>query len=180
MISRLRLALDVAPIAEPQIVNAIPVVPATSAATQVDPLIAADSTLVPAPVPVVPVASILLDDRAVPQAPPAAIPDFPYLPTTIMPPLPTLTGDDFVTVQWVGTHIGPLETWIPKTITFHFEPMSQAPLPGVGSIGMGTVTGRTGQTQTVWTVVGAAPTYAVVSKQTLAAVVAVGAVWLAM
>lgn len=97
-----------------------------------------------------------------------------------MPLLPTLTGDDFVTVAWVPTHIGPLETWVPKTITFHFEPMSQAPLPGRGSIGMGTVTGETGQTQTIWTIVAAAPTTAIDSRQALAAAVAIGVVGLVM
>lgn len=90
-------------------------------------------------------------------------------------PLPALvTGDDFVTVQWVKTHIGTLATWVPNTETFHFEAMPQAPLPGVGSIGMGTLTGKTGQTQTILMVVGAAPTHAVELKKAIAAVVAVG------
>lgn len=119
-------------------------------------------------------------DRAIPPAPPAAMPDSLLSAPTSMPLLPLLTGDDFVTVQWVETHIGPVTTWVPVTVTFHFEPMSQAPLPGVGSIGMGTLTGKTGQTQTVWTVVAAAPTASVDAKQVVAVAVAVGAVGLVM
>ncbi|KAF9700058.1 hypothetical protein EKO04_001970 [Ascochyta lentis] len=122
-----------------------------------------------------------------PANPPAAIPPAPAPPaanppgvlaqapaTTTSPLLPLITGDDFVTVQWIETHIGTLRTWIPKTQTFHFESMSQAPLPGVGSIGMGTLTGKTGQTQTVYMVVGAAATLTADLKKGIAAAVAVG------
>lgn len=116
-----------------------------------------------------------------PAMPPANQADLPAPAATVPPatttiPLPPpMTGDDFVTVQWIETHIGTLRTWIPKTQTFHFEAMSQAPLPGVGGpVGMGTLTGKTGQTQTIIMVVGAAPTPAVDSRKAIAAAVAVG------
>ncbi|KAF1355766.1 hypothetical protein EJ07DRAFT_158102 [Lizonia empirigonia] len=120
-----------------------------------------------------PVAAMPPANQAVPTAPPAAVPG-PLLPTTTIPRPPLVTGDDFVTVQWVETHIGNLRTWIPKTETFHFEPMSQAPLPGVGAIGMGTLTGKTGQTQTIYMVVGAAPTAEINLRKGFAAAMAVG------
>ena len=91
------------------------------------------------------------------------------------------TGDDFVTTVWVETHIGKATQWVPETVTLHFEPMSQAPLPGKGSIGMGTLTGEPGQTQTYWTVVTAAATHAVDSKPAVAAAaVAIGVIGLVM
>lgn len=63
-----------------------------------------------------------------------------------------------MSVQWVETWIGGTsQTWVPKTITFHFQAyMTQAPLPGKGEIGMGTLTGVPGQTKTV--TAAAAPT----------------------
>ncbi|KAF3048563.1 hypothetical protein E8E11_003235 [Didymella keratinophila] len=120
-----------------------PVIPAEAVATSV-PAAASAAPAIP------PVAIDLLNPaQAVPLAPPAA--SLPPMPaTTTVPGIPPqLTGDDFVTVQWIETHIGTLRTWVPQTETFHFEAMSQAPLPGVGSIGMGTLTGKTGQTQTI-------------------------------
>ena len=96
------------------------------------------------------------------------------------PSLSLITGDDFVTTQWVETHIGEATQWVPEIVTFHFEPMSQAPLPGEGSIGMGTLTGEPGQTQTYWTVVTEAATHAVDSKPAVAAAMAVGVVGLVM
>ena len=71
--------------------------------------------------------------------------------------------------------MGTVQTWVPKTITFHFEPvMSQAPLPGKGEIGMGTLTGVPGKTKTI--VVGAAPTHAAGWMRGVAAAVGVGIV----
>ncbi|KAJ5024168.1 hypothetical protein PSV08DRAFT_378823 [Bipolaris maydis] len=66
----------------------------------------------------------------------------------------------FVTVQWVETFIGgTYSTWWPHTISIDFKPQrSAAPAPGRGEIGMGTLTGKTGQTQTVVEVVAAAAT----------------------
>ena len=96
------------------------------------------------------------------------------------PSLSLITGDDFVTTQWVETHIGEATQWVPEIVTFHFEPMSQAPLPGEGSIGMGKLTGEPGQTQTYWTVVTEAATHAVDSKPAVAAAMAVGVVGLVM
>lgn len=69
-------------------------------------------------------------------------------PTTTYPPTPTLTGDDYYSVRWVETWIGGTsQTWLPQTLLFHFEPMSPAPQPGEGVIGMGTLTGTPGQTK---------------------------------
>ncbi|XP_014553159.1 hypothetical protein COCVIDRAFT_29604 [Bipolaris victoriae FI3] len=64
----------------------------------------------------------------------------------------------FVTVQWVETFIGgTYSTWWPHTVSIDFKPQrSVAPAPGRGEIGMGTLTGKTGQTQTVVEVVAAA------------------------
>lgn len=119
-----------------------------------------------------------------PANPPAAVPPaaVPLLAATTTIPSPSLmAADDFVTVQWVETHIGTLRTWVPKTQTFHFEAMSQAPLPGAGGpIGMGTLTGKTGQTQTIVMVVAAAPTPTVDSRTAIAVAVAVGLVGLAV
>lgn len=49
------------------------------------------------------------------------------------------------------------KTWVPVTITVKFEAVpDQAPQPGIGQIGMGTLTGQPGVTKMVQ--VGAAPT----------------------
>lgn len=125
-------------------------------------------------------AAVPPDDGAIPPVPPAAMPDALVSATTTEPSLSLITGDDFVTTQWVETHIGKATQWVPEIVTFHFESMSQAPLPGKGSIGMGTLTGEPGQTQTYWTVVTAAATHAVDSKPAIAAAVAVGVVGLVM
>jgi hypothetical protein len=64
----------------------------------------------------------------------------------------------FVTIQWAETFIGgTYSTWLPHTVSFDFKPeRTEIPTPGMGQIGMGTLTGKTGQTQTVVEVVGAA------------------------
>ncbi|KAF2999717.1 hypothetical protein E8E13_003592 [Curvularia kusanoi] len=135
----------------------------------------ASTLLAPALAPVAPA------DRAIRQAPPDAVPDALVSARAKIPDTPLLTGDDFVTVQWVETHIGSITQWVPETVSYLFEPMSQAPLPGEGSIGMGTLTEKAGQTQTYWTVVtAAAATPAVDSKPAIAAAVAVGVVGLVM
>jgi hypothetical protein len=81
-----------------------------------------------------------------------------------------------VTVQWVETTLGgTYSTWWPHTISLDFDPAkNQAPLPGKGEIGMGTLTGRTGQTQTI--VMGAAPTQGAGWVKGVAAAVGVGVV----
>jgi hypothetical protein len=86
---------------------------------------------------------------------------------------PGVTGD-FVTTQWVETWIGGTsQTWVPKTITFHFQAMmTYVPPPGKGEIGMGTLTGKTGKTQTV--ILGAAPSQAAEWKKGVAAAIGVG------
>lgn len=91
-------------------------------------------------------------------------------PVTTTPP--SLQGDDFLTVQWMETWIGGVRTWVPKTWTFHFDVESQAPLPGKGQIGMGTLTGRTGVTRTL--VVGAAHTQTAAWMKGVVAAVGVG------
>ncbi|KAF2264762.1 hypothetical protein CC78DRAFT_580002 [Lojkania enalia] len=61
-----------------------------------------------------------------------------------------------VTVQWLETTINKIRTWVPVTVTVTFAAVpDQAPQPGKGEIGMGTLTGVTGRTRTV--VLGAAP-----------------------
>jgi hypothetical protein len=131
---------------------------------------AADLPVAPAPALAAPTNPALL---VVHPAPPAAVAVSPITPTKTGPLAPLGTGDDFVSVQWVETHIGTLHTWVPKTITFHFAAMSPGPLPGMGAIGMGTLTGETGHTQTIY-MVGAAPTPAADLKKGFAAAVAVG------
>ncbi|KAL6709097.1 hypothetical protein ACN47E_001913 [Coniothyrium glycines] len=101
---------------------------------------------------------------------PAAAP--PMTTTSIVLP----DSQDFVSVQWVETKIGGTSrTWVPLTVTFHFEPfLDPAPLPGKGEIGMGTLTGKTGQTQTIVMGAGAAPTDTAVWLKGVAAAVGVG------
>jgi hypothetical protein len=80
----------------------------------------------------------------------------------------------FYTVVWAETWIGgTYSTWWPYTVSLDFKPVqSHAPLPGVGEIGMGTLTGKTGVTRTI--VVNAAPTQATGWAKGLAAAVGVG------
>ncbi|KAF2826001.1 hypothetical protein CC86DRAFT_248340, partial [Ophiobolus disseminans] len=86
---------------------------------------------------------------------------------------------DFVTTQWVETWIDSTSrTWVPKTITLRFKPMSVAAPPGSGEIGMGTLTGETGKTKTIY--VGAAPSQAPGWVHGFAAVVGVGVVGMAV
>lgn len=154
--ARLRQAPGFAPVAAPpaellapSLPVAVPTTPAVPpAAVPVDAPPVVDLPAALALVPAAIAVAISPADQAIPPAPPSAsLPPIPATKTTLSPPL--LAGDDFVTVQWVETHIGTLRTWVPQTETFHFKAMSQAPLPGVGSIGMGTLTGKTGQTQTI-------------------------------
>ncbi|KAH6642163.1 hypothetical protein C7974DRAFT_96415 [Boeremia exigua] len=145
-----------------------PVSPAVPAVGPVVPPPAIAPAVVPAPAPAAVVPPAIQADPPPPLTATFVSP-FPALPSMPSPPL--VTGDDFVTIQWVETHIGTLRTWVPKTHTVHFEAMSQAPLPGVGSIGMGSLTGKTGQTQTIYMVVGAAPTSAIYAKAVVAAMV---------
>jgi hypothetical protein len=160
LIARLRQAPGFAPVAaHPAEVIATNVPAAVSAAPTIPPIAIDPAAAVPVDLLAAPawrssavLAAAILPapaDQAVPPAPPAA--SLPPIPATTMIPgiPPQLTGDEFVTVQWIETHIGTLRTWVPQTETFHFKAMTQAPLPGVGSIGMGTLTEKTGQTQTI-------------------------------
>lgn len=125
---------------------------------------------------IAPIAPIASAAPAAPAAAPAdSSADMPINPTTIAipafpvtPPQPpadlTLTTaavspvagqiEDpsvFVTVQWLETWIGGTSrTWLPHTITlYQGAPARTGPLPGKGEIGMGTLTGELGITQTV-------------------------------
>ncbi|KAF1847122.1 uncharacterized protein K460DRAFT_352302 [Cucurbitaria berberidis CBS 394.84] len=115
-------------------------------------------------------------NQIAPAVPPAAVPVNPAAPalTTAAAPLAAPDVNDFVTVQWVETWIGGTsQTWVPKTISFHFKDMTAPLLPGKGEIGMGTLTGEPGQTKTV--MLGAAPTEAA-GWRGVAAAVGVGVV----
>lgn len=155
-------------------------VPAAAAVAPADPPAVNPPVIEPRLAPAA--AAVPPGDAAIPPVPPAAMPDALVSATTTVPYPSLITGDDFVTTQWVETHIGQATQWVPEIVTFYFETMSQAPLPGEGSIGMGTLTGEPGQTQTYWTVVTAAATHAVDSKPAAAAAaaVAVGVVGLVM
>jgi hypothetical protein len=88
---------------------------------------------------------------------PAAAPAVPAAP--VNPAVPPANGVPAIseTVQWVETWIGgTVQTWVPKTITFDgVVHATQAPSPGIGHIGMGTLTGELGITRTV--IMGSAP-----------------------
>lgn len=105
--------------------------------------------------------TILLDAIA-PAAPPASVTAIPF------------SNVPFVTVVWEETFIGgTYSTWVPYTVSLDFKPSKiHPPLPGKGEIGMGTLTGNTGHTQTV--VVGAAPTQGAVWVRGIAAAVGAG------
>lgn len=89
---------------------------------------------------------------------PAVAPIQPVAP--VNPAVPPANGavPVSVTVQWAETWIGgSIQTWVPQTITFDGSGYAtQAPSPGIGHIGMGTLKGDFGVTRTV--VLGAAPT----------------------
>lgn len=111
-----------------------------------------------------------------PVAPLAANPDtsVPHITTTSSLLSTPGVNQDFVSVQWVETWIGGTsQTWVPKTITFHFQAfVTQAPMPGIGEIGMGTLTGVPGQTKTV--AAAAAPTQDTALLKGLVAALGVG------
>jgi hypothetical protein len=65
-------------------------------------------------------------------------------------------------------------TWVPVTVTLRYKPVSPAPPPLSGAIGMGTLTGETGRTRTV--VMGAAPSQAAGRVRGIVAAVGVGIV----
>ncbi|EMD65077.1 hypothetical protein COCSADRAFT_181035 [Bipolaris sorokiniana ND90Pr] len=96
--------------------------------------------------------------------------------TSVTHAMTSFSNMPFVTVQWVETFVGgTYSTWWPHTISIDFKPQrSVAPAPGRGEIGMGTLTGKTGQTQTVVEVVAAAPTHDSGWAKGVAAMVGVG------
>ncbi|KAF1837803.1 hypothetical protein BDW02DRAFT_645155 [Decorospora gaudefroyi] len=107
----------------------------------------------PAPV----VATVTVQAPAVEPVPAKPAPVKPAVPEPPAAP-PPVSNVPFVTVQWAETFIGgTYSTWWPHTVSLDFKPAEpQAPLPGKGAIGMGTLTGKTGVTKTV--AMGAAPT----------------------
>ena len=165
----------VAPIhAPPVVITTLPVVAPAPAIPVSVPAVSATTAPLPAPAPVV-------NLPADPVPPPAPAPPLnPVAPAPAPAPAPAVAAPappanvagaagagvtpvtapfsnvPFVTVQWAETFIGgTYSTWWPHTISLDFK-QTVIPLPGKGQIGMGTLTGKTGQTQTV--VMGAAPT----------------------
>lgn len=144
--------------------NANPAVPANPA----------NPAVINPAVPANPVAPI---NPAVP-VPPAAVltTTTPLATPTTAASVPAGVAFDSITVQWVETWLGGTsQTWVPKTITFHFPAyVTQAAQPGMGEVGLGSLTGRTGFTKTV--VVGGAARATAASEVGKAwAVAAVGA-----
>ena len=174
--NRLRQVPDVAPVGElpdrlPPVAatTLLPVAPAPQQPAIPDPVrtALANPTTAPASLlvssisPALSAATTTLLDAIAPEAPPATV--------TIAP----FSNIPFVTVVWEETFLGTYSTWVPYTISLDFKPSKiHAPLPGKGGIGMGTLTGETGHTQTV--VIGAAPTQGAVWVRGVAAAVGVG------
>ncbi|KAK7190411.1 hypothetical protein PSPO01_03386 [Paraphaeosphaeria sporulosa] len=126
----------------------VPAAPNADVKAAVPPTVSTSTAVAPAvPPAIVP--------GAAPAAPLAVPPAITPAPLASVPPAPVATPPDdsgvFVTVQWVETWIGGTSrTWLPHTITLRNEALSNAaPLPGKGSIGMGTLTGRLGVTKTI-------------------------------
>ncbi|KAF2188951.1 hypothetical protein K469DRAFT_684222 [Zopfia rhizophila CBS 207.26] len=64
-------------------------------------------------------------------------------------PAQAVAGES-ITVQWVETLIHGSKTWVPVTATIRFEAVPlQAPQPGKGVVGMGTLTGEVGAVRTI-------------------------------
>jgi hypothetical protein len=80
---------------------------------------------------------------------------------------------DYTTTKWYESWVGgTYSTWFPTVITvIHKEPLPPPP-PGKGEIGLGSITGLTGQTQTVE--VGAAPSQTAAWMKGVAAAAGVG------
>ncbi|KNG52475.1 hypothetical protein DDE82_006325 [Stemphylium lycopersici] len=161
----------VAPVqAPPVVITTLPVVASAPAIPVSVPAVSGTPAPVAAPAPI-----INLPADPVPPPPPAPllIPIAPAPAPAVAAPAPPaniagatgaratpvvapFSNVPFVTVQWAETFIGgTYSTWWPHTISLDFK-QTVISLPGKGQIGMGTLTGKTGQTRTV--VVGAAPT----------------------
>ena len=187
--TRLRQAANLAPVA-------VPLSGSTAAAVNPPvPAPVAPVTVAPADRPAAALAAVVSHFSSPPaaEAPASAMSDVSVTPTnrvvppassatflessrvTTTTPLPSLVAsDDSASIQWIEAYINGLRTWLPKTQSFRFEAMSQAPLPEVGTVGMETSTGKVEHTQTIYMVAGAAPTHATDSKRVIAAAVAVG------
>jgi hypothetical protein len=147
-----------APNANPAAPNANPVANPNAAPNQAAPnanpaapAVPGNPALNPAVAPVQPVAPVVPVAPVAPL-PPVVAPANPAVP--VANPATSLS----VTVQWIETWIGGTsQTWVPRTVTFGGQGyVTQAPSPGKGQVGMGTLKGEAGITKTV--VVGAAPT----------------------
>ncbi|USP81941.1 hypothetical protein yc1106_09215 [Curvularia clavata] len=161
--------------------NLYGVEPRQVAPAVIDILSAAMATSV-VPAPVLPPAAVVnpVANPAPAPAPAATSPDSSKksLSTTdahVKSVTTSFHNEPFVTVQWAETFIGgTYSTWLPHTVSLDFKPeRSVPPAPGRGEIGMGTLTGETGQTQTV-VIQGAAPTYDPGWVRGIAAVVGIG------
>jgi len=122
-----------------------------------------------------PAASPTVAAAAAAVAPVALVKQAAAVPETTTPLQPVLnvTGDDYVSVQWVETWMNSTSrTWVPQTFTVHFPSRTPGPSPGRGQIGMGTLTGEAGHTKTL--LVGAAPTQAAGLAKGIAAAVGAG------
>lgn len=88
----------------------------------------------------------------------------------------TRRSGDYVTTQWVGTWLDSTsKTWVPITITMRYDgPGTSYGPPGKGAVGMGTLTGEAGKTQTV--VMGAAASQVPAWKRGVVAAMGVGMV----
>ncbi|KAH7083670.1 hypothetical protein FB567DRAFT_550710 [Paraphoma chrysanthemicola] len=164
----LREAPDLAPI------NQAPAAPANSVASEWDSSLPVTHPVIPVAAPVSSLDPPTVDPGAsMPSATATVITTLTSAITSTRLASPGVSGD-FVTTQWMETWIGGTsQTWVPKTITFHFAPIEiYVPPPGRGSIGMGTLTGETGKTQTI--IIGAAPSQAAQLIRGIAAAVGVG------
>lgn len=137
-------AVPAIPTVAPAAAPVAPVAPPTNLPTT---SLATVPAIPPANLPAVPPVVAPAAPPAIPPAPPVAVPLTP--PANPLAAAPTQTASEFVTVQWIETWIGGTSrTWLPHTITIHNEGLSNAPLPGKGEVGMGTLTGKPGVTRT--------------------------------
>jgi len=174
----------------PEVNPAAPPVVVPVAPHAFTPVLAATTTSIVHPAPVVPpaVPTPISAPPAITSMPPAPPLESGYYVSTQwvetwldstsrtwVPKTVTMRHGDYVTTQWVETWLDSTSrTWVPRTITLRYKPAKLAPLPGSGEIGLGTLTGETGKTKTV--VMGAAPSQGPGWKRGVVAAVGVGIV----
>ncbi|KAH7138876.1 hypothetical protein B0J11DRAFT_574821 [Dendryphion nanum] len=140
--------------------------PASTPASAIAPIATASRSTLDLVVPGAAIAE-KLDLRQAPAnpndpAPPKYNPN-PAAPAVTTAPIPKVGEpvDTFsTTILWVETWIDKtFQTWVPKTVVVSFAAVPRpAALPGVGSVGMGSITGLTGVTKTVIAAAPARPT----------------------